>query len=197
MINVEFENRKFKSYDKPVKIKDLIEQKDYRYFACKVNNKLKDFEYVINKNCRVNFVGLKDSDASRVYECSLRYVLLMAAYRVDKSLSLIASFNVSRSTLIKDKNGRVIDEELFNKIKEEMENIIKADYPFVRNNVSKEKAIEIYSDYGFNDKLDLMKYRIMELEKHNYKQHSYSPSGMVDMIKNIIIEETDKKTIRK
>ena len=34
-------------------------------------------EYVINKNCNINFVGLKDSDASKVYECSLRFVLLL------------------------------------------------------------------------------------------------------------------------
>ena len=117
MIRIEFENGAGIMYEKPVKIKELITKDDYNYFACKVNNKLRDFEYVIDKNCRVDFVGLKDSDASKVYECSLRYILLMAAYKVDKELSLLASFNVSRSTMFRNKTGEEISEELFNKIK--------------------------------------------------------------------------------
>lgn len=159
MIRIEFENRKVREFDKPIKIKDLIAKEDYNYFACKVNNKLRDFEYTITKNCKINFVGIRDNDASKVYECSLRFVLLMAAYRVDKDLSLVASFNVSRSTMLRRKDGKPIDHETFEKIKKEMENIVKADYKFTRRTVTKTKAIEVYSKLGFNDKLDLMKYR--------------------------------------
>lgn len=172
MIKIEFENGAGMMFDKPVKIKDLIAKDDYKYFACKINNKLKDFEYVIDSNCKVNFVGLKDSDASKVYESSLRYILLMAAYNVDKELSLVASFNISRSTMFRNKNGESISEELFNKIKIEMENIIKSDYPIVRKTVTKSEAIKIYSDLGFNDKLDLMKYR-PEDEVHIYSCNGY------------------------
>ena len=120
MIKIGFENGAGMMFDKPVKIKDLIAKDDYNYFACKVNNKLRDFEYLIQSNCSVNFVGLKDSDASKVYESSLRFVLLMASYRVDPSLSLVASFNVSRSTMFRNKNSKVISEETFNKMKENL-----------------------------------------------------------------------------
>ena len=46
-------------------------------------------------------------------------------------------------------------------------------------------------------RLDYMKSRILELEKQNYKNRTYSPSGMVDLIKQIIMEEADKKIIKK
>ena len=118
MIKIEFENGTIKEYEKPIKIKDLIAKEDYNYFACKVNNKLRDFEYLITRNCKIDFVGIKDNDASKVYESSLRFILLMAAYRVDKNLNLLASFNVSRSTLFKNKNGEEISIDTFNKIKE-------------------------------------------------------------------------------
>ena len=143
MIRIGFENRGFKEVDSPVKIKDLISKEDYNYFACKVNNKLRDFEYTIKENCNIRFVGLKDSDASKVYECSLRYVFLMAAYRVDKNLSLVASFNVSRSTLFRNKNGEPISHETFEKIKEEMAKIVAADYKFERATVTKNEAMNL------------------------------------------------------
>ena len=178
MIRIGFENRGFKEVDSPVKIKDLISKEDYNYFACKVNNKLRDFEYTIKENCNIRFVGLKDSDASKVYECSLRYVFLMAAYRVDKNLSLVASFNVSRSTLFRNKNGEPISHETFEKIKEEMAKIVAADYKFERATVTKNEATEIYNLYGFVDKLGLIKYR-PEDEVHvytcdGYKNYLYS-----------------------
>lgn len=172
MIKIEFENGSVKEFDSPIKIKDLIAKEDYNYFACKINNKLRDFEYEIKKNCSVRFVGLKDSDASKVYECSLRYILLMAAYRVDKELSLVASFNISRSTMLRQKNGEAISEETFNKIKEEMAKIVELDLPIVRKTVTKDEATRIYTELGFNDKLDLMKYR-PEDEVHIYSCDGY------------------------
>ena len=178
MIKIEFENGTIKEYEKPIKIKDLIAKEDYNYFACKVNNKLRDFEYLITRNCKIDFVGIKDSDASKVYESSLRFILLMAAYRVDKNLNLLASFNVSRSTLFKNKNGEEISIDTFNKIKEEMANIVSKDYKIARHNVTKSKAIEIYDSFGFNDKLDLMKYRPEEgvhvYSCEEYKNYLYS-----------------------
>jgi len=172
MIRIGFENGHIEEYEEPVKIKDLIDKSDYNYFACKVNNKLKDFEYTIDKNCNIKFVGLRDNDASKVYECSLRFILFMAAYRVSKELSLVASFNVSRSTLIRNKNNEPIDHETFEKIKEEMANIVKCDYKIQRHTVTKEKAIEIYGEFGYSDKLNLIKYR-PEDEVHIYTCQEY------------------------
>ena len=149
MIRVEFANGQFKEFEKPVKIKKLIDKNDYNFFACKVNNKLRDFDYTITKNCKIDFVGVEDSDAIKVYESSLRFILLMAAYRVNKDLSLLASFNVSRSTLFRNKNGEEIDHETFLKIKEEMAKIIASDYKITRNTVTKQEATEIYKSFGF------------------------------------------------
>lgn len=183
MIKIELENGQIKQYENPIKIKNLIAKDDYNYFACKVNNKLRDFDYTLTKNCKIQFVGLRDSDASKVYESSLRFVLLMAAYRVDKNLSLVASFNVSRSTMFKNKDGSKIDNNTFKKIKDEMEKIIKGDYKIKRRNVTKTNAIEIYNKYGFSDKLDLMKYRPEEgvhiytcKEYQNYLYSYLTPS---------------------
>ena len=196
MIRVEFANGHFKEFEKPVKIKTLIDNSDYNYFACKVNNKLRDFEYVITKNCKIDFIGIKDTDASKVYESSLRFILLMAAYRVDKNLSLIASFNVSRSTMFRKKDGSVIDLETFNMIEKEMREIVEADYKIVRHTVNKQTASEIYNEIGFYDKLDLLKYR-PEDEVHiyscdGYKNYLYSymtPStGYLDKYKLLLHE---------
>ena len=96
----------------------------------------------------------------------------MAAYRVDSNLSLTASFNVSRSTLFKDKEGKEISHETFLKIQEEMAKIVAADYKFERKTVTKEEATSVYSYYGFIDKLGLIKYR-PEDEVHIYSCEEY------------------------
>ena len=172
MIRVEFANGQFKEFEKPVKIKKLIDKNDYNFFACKVNNKLRDFDYTITKNCKIDFVGVEDSDAIKVYESSLRFILLMAAYRVNKYLSLLASFNVSRSTILRDKSGNEIDKVTFKKIEEEMKKIVNADYKIVRHTINREKATKLYSELGYVDKLDLFQYR-PEDEVHVYSCNGY------------------------
>lgn len=184
MIRVEFKNGCFKEYEKPVKIKSLIDKNDYNFFACKVNNKLRDFEYVISKNCTIDFVDFKDTDASKVYESSLRFIVLMAANRVNKDLSLVASFNVSRSTMFRTKNGEPIDQDTFKKIEKEMKKIVEADYKIVRHTVSRAKAAEIYSEAGFVDKLDLLKYRPED------KVHVYSCNGYRNYLYSYITPST-------
>ena len=47
MIRISYTNGSMKEYEEPIKVKDLIDKTDYNYFACKVNNKLKDFDYTI------------------------------------------------------------------------------------------------------------------------------------------------------
>lgn len=44
-------------------------------------------------------------------------------------------------------------------IKEEMDRIIAADLPFTRKIVSNEEALEIFRERGFDDKIDILKYR--------------------------------------
>ena len=171
MIRVEFENGSFKEFENPITIQSLIDESDYNFFACKVNNKLRDFDYMLTNNCKIDFVGVEDSDAIKVYESSLRFVLLMAAYRVNKNLSLVASFNVSRSTMFKDKEGNPITQEMFEKIEQEMKNIVKADYKFTRRSIDRDSALKLYSELGFVDKLDLLQYRPED------RVHVYSCDG--------------------
>ena len=55
MIKIEFKNGAGMVYENPVKVKELIAKEDYNFFACKVNNKLRDFD-------RKNFIYTRYAD---------------------------------------------------------------------------------------------------------------------------------------
>ena len=75
-------NNKTKEYDKPIRVLELIkEEEKYKYYACKVNNRLRELTYIINRDTEVEFLTLSDYNAMLVYQNSLRYVLCMAIHK--------------------------------------------------------------------------------------------------------------------
>lgn len=167
-ITVDGEIREYK--DK-VRAIDLIDAANKNIITCRVNNKLRDLSYYIEDNSVVEFLSFDDEDSMRVYEASLRYLFVMAAYKVYPLLKVNCDYFVSRSICFRVSDGN-FSEEQFNKIREEMMEIVKADYSFVRKNVDTESAKRYYESKGYYDKIDVFKYR-PESEVHMYECDDY------------------------
>ena len=69
----------------------------------------------------------------RIYEASLRFVVVMAIKNLYPQANVSFNYNVSRSvlTIIRNLEGGVT-EELVNEIKAEVCRIVEADYPITR-----------------------------------------------------------------
>ena len=146
--------------DEKVLLKDLAKELGIESYAAKVNNRLRELNYYLNYNCEVEFLDLKSSDAVKVYETSLRYLIIMALERLYPSIKIKFNQSVSRSISCNVSNiNEKVDAKFLKKLEDEMKKIIDADYVITRRTISKEEASNIYKKKGYLDKIGVLKYR--------------------------------------
>lgn len=166
------------SFEKKVKIIDLIEGDVHDYIYAKVNNRLRELTYELYYDANVTLLKRGDYEAVKPYETSLRYIVAMACSRVFPKLTIKYSYNISRSiyltfsTLSREKENFHLTPDELNKLKNEINKIVKADYPLVRKVVPNDEAIKIYKSLGFEDKIAILKYR-PEKTVHFYECDGY------------------------
>jgi len=164
---------KEKTFEKKVCLVDLIENNDKSIICARVNNRLRELTYEVSENAKVEFLTVKDADAVRIYEASLRYVLAMAFARAYPDLVVRFAYNVSRSVFVQILNhGVFVNPTMVNRVKEEMDKIIAADYPLTRGKYSTDEAVKIYKEMKLTDKLDALQYR-PEKTIHLYECDGY------------------------
>lgn len=161
------------TYQKKVNLASLVDDKDKIYICAKVNNRLRSLDYDVYYDANVEFLTIKDTEAMRIYEVTLRYIVAMAIYRIDPKLHVKFSFNVSRSTFGLFLNlDKPLDNDFIKRLRLEINDIVSHDYKINKKIVTNEEALEIYKKYDFVDKIDLLKYR-PEKTVHLYECDSY------------------------
>ena len=128
-------------------------------YCAKVNNRLRELTYTLDKDSDIEFLALDNVDAMNVYSTSLRYILCMAVKNIYPDAQVIINYSISRSFFIEIKGVGSINLKLLNEIDQEMRNIIQADYPIKRVSMKKEEALKIYQSLGYLDKASILAYR--------------------------------------
>ena len=167
-------NNQIKEFDKPIRALELIDEKDkHEIFACKINYRLRELTYIINRDTEVEFLTLSDYNAMLVYQNSLRYVLCMAIHNLYPNAKVEINHFISQTMSCQITNiDDFIDSNLVNKIENEMRRIIDLDLPFKKRTVSIDEAMKIFDDNGFEDKKRATKYR-PEDTAHFYECDGY------------------------
>ncbi len=161
------------TFVKKVKLLDLINPNNKEYICAKVNNRLRSLNYDVYYNATVEFLTVKDIEAMRVYEATLRYIVAKAIYNINPKLHVKFSNNVSRSTFGLFLNlDHPLDNDFVKRIKKEVDDIVNKDYKINQKIYTNEQALEIYKQYGLEDKIELLKYR-PEKTVHLYECDGY------------------------
>ena len=178
---VRFDGKEY-TIEKKVSLLSLIGSDRKDVICAMVNNRLRELNYEVYYDADIQFLTCKDQQAIRIYEASLRYVIAMAFSRIYPKIKIRFSYNISRSIFIEILNKEVrVDSMVVKNIKEEMDRIIAADLPFNRKIVSNEEALEIFHERGFDDKIDILKYR-PEKTVHLYECDGFLDYMYVHMV---------------
>ncbi len=165
-------NGKQKVYDSKVRILDIVGT-SHDYICALVNNRVRELTYEVYFNAEIVALTLEHTEAVRVYQTSLRYLVAMALSRIRPELDIRFSYNISRSIFVQILNGnKMADRELANDLRAEMMRIIAADYPMNRHVVPNDEALKIYEERGFKDKAAILGYR-PEKTVHFYECDGY------------------------
>ena len=155
------------------RIIDLIEGDPYQYQAARVNNRIRELNYILPDDSAVELLTLKDRESQTIYQATLRYLIIMAVKRIYPSARIKFNYSVSRAiaATIENFNRPFLQKDL-NKIQAELDAIIAQDIPISRYSISKENAAAYYNEIGFRDKASILKYR-KEETVHMYECAGY------------------------
>ena len=171
-------NKQELTFDKPVSVLDIVG--DNREYVCAyVNKRVRELTYIINKDSEIVPLTCKDSDAMRIYEASLRFLVAMAMHNIHPHYEIRFAYNVSRSIFLQILNqGTSASGIMIKELVAEMNRLVEADIPLVRQIVSKDEAAKIFAKDGYQDKVDILRYR-PEKTAHiyhcgDYRNYMYS-----------------------
>ena len=158
---------------KGVRLIELLPEQDkMKFFCAKVNGKIKELNFAPDNDMEadVNFLALNDSDATRIYNTSLRYLISMAVKLINPKLDCRIFYNVSRSFFVRVINNKdnKTDVKMVKKIEAKMRELVAMNLPFERIKIPKEEAMKIYRENNYADKIRVLKYR-SESFVHLYK----------------------------
>ncbi|MBO7573189.1 MAG: nucleoside kinase [Bacilli bacterium] len=171
-------NNEEKIYENPVTVLDIVgDNRDY--LAAYVNKRVRELTYTIDKDSEIIPLTFKDRDAMRIYESSVRFLVAMAMHNIHPHYQIRFAYNVSRSIFLQILNqGTSASGVMIKELIEEMNKLVEQDIPLVRQIVSKEEAARIFTEDGYQDKVDILKYR-PEKTAHiyhcgDYRNYMYS-----------------------
>ena len=173
-----FYNNQEKEFDKPVQALDIVGN-DREILCVSVNGRVRELTYIIDKDSKIVPLTCKDKDAQLLYEASLRFLVAMAMHNIHPHYQIRFAYNVSRSIFLQILNpGTSASGVMIKELIAEMNRLVELDLPLVRQIVSKEEAARIFAEDGYQDKVDILKYR-PEKTAHiyhcgDYRNYMYS-----------------------
>ncbi len=164
--------------------KDLGLQLKYGVIAARANHKMKDLKFRVYKPKTIEFVGINIPSGMRTYMRSLSFVLYEAIQELYPEASLRIEHPISKGYYCKILGlNRKLTEDDVQAIKEKMSLTTLQDIPFEMEELSTEKAIDIFNKSGAEDKVNLLKslgsmytrvYKLRDL--YDYYYGSLAPS---------------------
>lgn len=147
-----------KQFATPIRLENVCREIPGRFFAAKVDNRLRELSYVLDYDARVEFLDYSRIDSQRIYATSLRYLACMAFSRVFPQLQIKFSNSIAMGIYGRAVNGD-IDPQMIARVLEEMKALVKADLPIVRQKETIGKIARYYQSEGLTDKVETLKYR--------------------------------------
>jgi uridine kinase len=125
-----------------------------------VNGELRELTYPIEMDSDVRMVTMGEADGMRIYRRSLTFLLAVAFEELFPDAKLYVEHSVSSGGYFCQVSGRdPLNEEELIRIERRMREIVDANLPFAKSQVSTDDAISYFEEKGHLDKAHLMAHR--------------------------------------
>jgi len=140
-----------------VTARKLLEQfaKGKQYFAAEVEGGLVDLDYRIERPSAVKFVGFESEAGRQVYWHSTSHVMAAAVKKLFPESALGIGPAISEGFYYDFHRATSFTEEDFGRIEAAMKEIIVANLPFMRVELSREDAVRLFEQAGERYKVEL------------------------------------------
>jgi len=143
------------SIDKGTRIEVLIKglkgKKDSLIVAALINNELRELTYRLENDCSIRLVDLTSEDGIRIYERSLKFLLIKAVKDILPKSELQIRHSVSRGVFFELIDHQMTREDAI-AIEKRMRELVEKDLPFTKVTVSIDEARKIFLEKGREDR---------------------------------------------
>jgi len=149
-----------KEYERGISVSDILKDVDSRLIddavAARINGEIADLSKVLDGNSEIEILTFDSEEGRKVFWHSTSHVMAQAVQDLFPEVKLAIGPSIEQGFYYDfDKNEPFTPDDL-EKIENKMEQIIKADHPFKRIELSKENAIELFSKRKEKYKLELI-----------------------------------------
>lgn len=135
-------------------------QLEHQILGALVNNKVRDLSYRIHKPCKIDFFDITSEHGNNMYKRSLFFLLFKVVRDLLPNVRLRILHSISGGKYCAlDGYDQPITEELVEKLKSAMLDIVHRDIPFNRIELPTAEALEEYAKHGMEEKAKLFQYR--------------------------------------
>lgn len=145
-----------------------------------VNDDLRELTYPIEMDSRIRPVTMLDEDGMLIYRRSLTFLMDMAYEDLFPDSLLTIDHSVSAGGYYcQTADRRPITGDDLERLQLYMQELVKADLPFIRREVPLEQAIAYFESKGYSDKVRLLSHRkkdhlvLYKLVEHQDYHHGY------------------------
>ncbi len=140
-------------------VKNLVRGHSPTVVAVRCGNVLKELTETVSENCEVELVDLSSSDGEKIYQRSLSFIMIRAAMELFKGIKVRIEHSLSKGLYCEFDYDKHLLQADYDAIEHRMNEIIKADDPFIKSVVTIEEAQAIFGSYGMDSKVNILNYR--------------------------------------
>lgn len=154
--------------------------------AAKLNNALVDLSHPVEEDATLTLVDISSKEGLAILRHSTSHVMAQAVHDTFKGAQVCIGPSIEEGFYYDFEYTEAFTPEDFEKIEARMDEIIAADYPFIRQEVSREKAIALFMDKGESYKVELINDLPLEIKTVSL----YNQDGYVDLCRGPHIPST-------
>lgn len=161
MINISLKDGSQRTYEQGATLmkicEDISQGLARNTLAAVFNGEITDLNTPVYQDGKVEFVDFNDERGRQVYRHSSSHVMAQAVKRLWPDTRLAIGPAIDKGFYYDFDSQHTFTPDDFKLIEEEMNLIIKSDYPFVRREVSRDEAIAFFKEQGEEYKVELIK----------------------------------------
>ncbi|OFO45196.1 phosphoribulokinase [Anaerococcus sp. HMSC075B03] len=125
------------------------------YVLANVNGKIVDLNYKIFQDEKIDLIKKYTHIANLSYESTIALICMLAIEKIYKNKKVNIEYSVNNCLYLSVENFKILHKDI-EKIKKEMENLIKEDFPIVKKTYKKTDALKIFKENDDLDKYNLL-----------------------------------------
>ena len=143
-------------------------EQPYPILAARVNNAYKDLSYKVYKPVTVEFFDIRHFEGYRVYQRTLSFVMQMASLELFADDKLRIRHSLGHGFYAEFDSLRQLSDEQIALLKSRMHDIVARKIAISRKKRPTDEIVAEYQEYGFDDRVELLKTRPQLYSTVNY-----------------------------